>query len=342
MSLINKDVFNKSLARLEQMTVNKSQLFHTGSDSQPGSWAGTTPEQESDESANTVDENGTDYASVKKSLEAKVSKGGKLTDAENAIVKGENPLKFIADKISKGLQLTKAESWAVKGGMGMFGAGAKAPVMKATSEDIQDEVSEAGDEAGKNRAFSKIDKSLPAQVKANETLRKSIEMSPFLYELVNAIGAALEGPTTATASVVKSLNGLVDKIAHLEKVQNDNWRLQGEFNKSLGEAVVGLGQAASATADLASQAVSAPARGPMSVVKGGRGQNGVIQKSFTGDDQGQGGLGNIEKSQLTAVLLDLHKSGHVTDNDVIKYESTGQVSDPVIAKARAYLAGNVK
>lgn len=336
MSLINKDAFNKSLAKLEQMTVNKAQLFHTSGDSQPGSWAGSNQENTVDGQADDiVDENGTDYGAVKKALAGKVAKGVKLTDAEVAISKGQNPLKLISDKIAKGQRLSNVEAWALKGGMGMFGA-AKPPVMKATSEDIQDPETEAKEgDSGEARSASRIDKSLETAVKNNEELKKSIKMSPFLLEFTKAMGSALEGTGDKVTEVVKAVTTLAAKVEHLEKAMGANWKLQGDFNKSLGEAVVGLGQAASASADVANQAATGPARGPLSVVKGGR-QGGVVEKSFGGQDQG---LGALEKSQLTGVLLDLHKSGHVTESDVIKYESTGQVSDQVIAKAKAYLAG---
>lgn len=346
MSLITKEAFAKSLARLEQMNVSKAQLFHTGSDSTPGTWAGTTPEEAGSDADGIVDENGTDAGQVSKALAAKVAKGVSLTDAETAISKGQNPLKFISAKIAKGQALTPVESWAVKGGMPMFAGGKNGlPMTKATSEDIQSgETSEATDgDAAKAKVAAKVfDKSLEAQVAKSETMSKALQVSPFLYEFAKAMGSALENTEAGVVDAVnKAVGALATRISNLEKAQNGNWDLQGQFNKSLGEAVVGLGQAATAQAEASAQVASAPARGAMSVVKGGKNSNGTIQKSFEGNSQ-PGGLGSLEKSQLSGVLLDLFKGGHVTEMDVIKFDSSGEVSPVTEAKVKSYLAGNLK
>src|SRR5690348_9682701 len=112
---VDKAKFNSALARLESMS--KGQLYHTGSDSNPGTWAGTSQE-DLNEHDDGIDANGTDYDGVKKALARKVEKSQALTPAEVAIVKGQDPRKLIAEKVSKGEALTPAETWAIKGGFG--------------------------------------------------------------------------------------------------------------------------------------------------------------------------------------------------------------------------------
>src|SRR5574339_119269 len=100
---MDKDKFNSALGRLQDMA--KSQLFHTGSDSNPGTWAGS-PQSDLNDHEDGIDENGTDYNGVKKALAMKVEKCLALTPAEVMIIKGQDPRKVIAEKISKGQKLT--------------------------------------------------------------------------------------------------------------------------------------------------------------------------------------------------------------------------------------------
>jgi len=113
MSQINRDEFHAALCRLEGLA--NSQLYHTPSDSNPGTWAGTG-QTDQDEHSDSIDDNGTDYSGVKKALANKVAKSKALTPGEVAIVKGEDPRQLIANKIAKGGKLTQAESWAIKKG----------------------------------------------------------------------------------------------------------------------------------------------------------------------------------------------------------------------------------
>jgi hypothetical protein len=105
MSTMNRGEFQAALGRLDALS--KGQLYHTPSDSNPGTWAGSGQEDQN-EHEDGIDENGTDYNGVKKSLANKVAKSLALTPAEVAIASGNKAAcrKSIGEKIAKGAKLT--------------------------------------------------------------------------------------------------------------------------------------------------------------------------------------------------------------------------------------------
>lgn len=367
MAGIPKEQFLKSLQRLENMAraqqVTKSQLFHTGSDSQPGTWAGSAPSDE-DENTSLIDINGTDYDGVKKSLAAKVSKSKALTQAEVALVKGFNPLTLIASKVATGGKLTKAEKWAINGGrkivksLPIFKSENEKPHDAGTPGDEKDAATVPGTNAGQELPSGELEgdaakgmppfmkdddkddddakKSLQKAVETSETLQKGIEMSPFLYEFLRAMDTALEGTEARVQKgLAKSLAPVVAKIAALETNWAKSYSEIGEFNKSLAEAVLGIGQQLAGQAEVVSQVIQTPAHAPKSQLRSVPSGVQVLNKSF-----GPGGLDTSDnaftKSQITNIMTDMVKSNQLSAIEVVKYETTGEISPSVQQRVTAY------
>lgn len=331
MTTVPKDDFNKSLARLESLV--KAQLHHTEQSSRTGGWAGSK-EQGQDEHKDGIEENGTDYNGVKKSLAAKLAKGGNLTDAEIAIIKGENPRAAIADKISKGETLTPAEGWALKSNM-YIEKGADKPGKAGTPGECKDASSVPDTHGGENEDDEiehDAKKSLDGEVQKSQTLQQGIEMSPFLFEFTRAMSEALSGTEARVAkSVAAAMAPLMQRVEALEKSHAASVSDQMEFNKSLADGVVAIGHQVEGTAKLADQAASAPARAPMSQLRSVPAGVQPIQKSFEGGPQ-------LTKSQITETLCDMVKAKEIAGLEVVKFESTGQINpqlyQQVLAKSQ--------
>lgn len=359
MASIPKNDFQAALGRLESMAKAQppSQLYHTPADSDPGSWAGTQTRQEIDENTDGIDDNGTDYAGVKKALAGKVAKSKALTPAEVAIVRGQNPMALIGAKISKGQKLTAAESWAVKKGF---------PFEKEDDKDKKDEAEKAakglrkGEEPGKAGAPGEADdansvpethagqdeddeiesdakKSLDRSIANTDHLRKGLNMSPILVEFARAMGEALKGTEARTAqyvskSLISTLTPVFDRITALEKGLERFSGEQGDFNKSFAETIVGIGQHVAGSSEIVEQAARQPAGGPRSVTRAGV---TPIAKSFAGPGGLDTSEGSLAKAQIIDRMANLVEKGKLSSLDVVKYEMTGEISPQVQAMVLA-------
>lgn len=335
MSTMKKSTFTDSLQRLESLAKGsgQTQLFATPNDSDPGTWAGTSSEDVDDHTSN-IDENGTDYNAVKKALAAKVAASKALTKAEVAIVKGQDPRALIAEKITKGEKLTQAEAWAIKGGVSTFAKASTKP----------SEAPASGTEAGANKApetnvgantddeiEDDAKKSLAKSITEQPDLQQGIEVSPFLAEFAKAMDAGLTGVEARTSQrVVKAFNDTVGavttRLQGLEKALTD----QAEFNKGLAEAIVSLGEHLAGQTQVNAEALSLPAGPPKSQVN-------VVQKSFAGGMDT--GLDSLTKSQLVNTMADLVVKGRLNQLDVVKFESTGEISPHTVQLVKSHLSG---
>lgn len=338
MGIKNED-FQKSLKKLEDLA--KSQLFHTGSDSNPGEWAGSKSEDQ-DAFGDMIDENGTDYSGVKKALAAK-SKATELTPAEKAIAKGQNPLSFIADKVAKGLELTKAEKWALKGGYATVKGLSKSdekPGEAGTPGEAKDPSSVPDTHAGADddeAPEAQAKKSLSEIATESEAIKGGIELSPFLAEFVNAMDLSLRNATSEVkTSVAKALAPVVARVEALEKSYAKSVADSVEFNKALAESIVGLGAHVQSTSQLTAEIASGPARAPKSQLRNiPTAQNvQVVQKSFGAESNDQ-----MLKSDVITVMCELVKSNQLSSIDLIKYESTDEMSAQTRSKVLAALSG---
>ena len=253
--------------------------------------------------------------------------------------------------MAKGLALTPAESWAAAGG---FDVAKGAYVSKASTkpvdgapmsgeDDDANSVPEtnAGGKEGEVEADAK--KAFNDTVNSSLELSKGLELSPFLYELTNAIGHALGG---SEGRIVKSLEaalgGIARRVDSLEKSQKAVAGAQDEFYKSLATAVVGIGENVSATADATAYQSQLPVGAPKSQMRqapAGQQSNGgvnVMSKSYGGP----GGLEmNMSKSVISDALVDLCKSNEISATEVIRFESTDILSPQTRSKVEALVAG---
>ena len=359
MSSIKKSDFHAALNRLESMTKSgATQLFHTSSDSAPGQHAGTSTSDYQDEHNDGIDENGTDYDGVKKSLAAKVEKSQALTPAEVAIIKGQDPRPAIAQKVASGASLTPAESWVVKGGydkmkkMGMMhddememaskGGDKPGPAMSPGEQDAANKVPDT--HAGENEQDEiehDAKKSFNGAVAQSANLSKGIEMSPILAEFARAMGEGLAGVSSEVRSTVaKSLGPVVERVAALEATVSKSINEQAQYNAAFAETVVGIGQHVAGQAEVQAQQATLPAAAPKSQLRSVAGGQGVqaVSKSF-----GPGGLdtgaGSLAKSQITGALVDLVKANKIDSLDVVKFEATGEISPQLEQMALNHING---
>lgn len=340
MATVKKDDFKKSLDRLQDMAKG-SQLHHTGADSSQSEWSGGKTEEQ-DDTGSSISANGTDYEGVRKSLASKIRKSLALTPAEVAIADGRNPMPAIQAKMAKGQALTPAETWAIKGGFDLStntfakGSTKPAPAGKSGEADDADSVPEsnAGGKEGEIEGDAK--KSFSGAIANSPELQKGLELSPFLYEMTQAIGAALAGSESRVVkSLAATLGGLVERVATLEKSQSAANGAQEDFNKSLAEAVVGIGEAIGATVDATAAQAHYPVGAPKSQMREAQGGQGVsvVNKSYSGP----GGLEmNINKSQISDALVELVKSNKVQPLEAIRFESDGKLLPATRVKIEEY------
>lgn len=208
--------------------------------------------------------------------------------------------KSIMEKVAKGIPLNAQELSLLKGDMEK-GCG---PMSKNGEEDEKEE---------KEKFSRELGKSLDGAVKESETLQKGIEVSEFLSEFTKAFGSGLEGVEARTTSrlheVAKSLMEVFNQFA--EK--------QGEFNKSLADAVVNIGHGLSSNIQQVAAVAEAPAGPPKSQMVPQRSGQGYIQKSFDGPAGAEG----ISKSMVLDRMVDMVEKGKLSSVEVVKYESTG-------------------
>jgi len=330
MSNLKKNSFQKSLERLQGMALEKSQLHHTASDSNPGAWAGGTQEDLDESSGGkdvNIDDAGTDYNGVRKSLAAKVEKSQALTPAEVLIAKGQNPQGLIKGKIDNAISLTPAEKWAYKSQFTGISKASTKPVEGAPMSGEDDSASSAPKTNAGANTDDEIEpdakKSFDSVVDSSIEIQKGLEISPFLYELTRAFGSSassLEDAVKSLGSLVKSLSY---ELAEVKKSVAANNAHQDEFNKSLATAVVGIGEAVSATADATAAQAHMPVSAPKSQMRQGDVQ--VLAKSQDASEP------ELSKSQVSDIMFDLVKSGELNHMEVLKFETSGQI-DPKVKR----------
>jgi len=163
-----------------------------------------------------------------------------------------------------------------------------------------------------------VAKSLSDLAKGNPTLEAGFEMTDFLKEMVDTIS---KSQSNLEARIARHVDARIGSLVTM--------------NKSLGDALAGVGDATVYTANKISQFENGPARGVKSVVQAAE---PVSKGGFGG---GQTGLEGLSKSQIADCLANLmmSKSYNVTAQDVLKFESTGNLTpalrDAVVASRRA-------
>jgi len=308
MKKIPQDKFFKSLEKLGTMAglsteeMKKSQIC-TGPNSEVTSWPGGEVEKYSEkwEDGNT---NGTDYSNSKAMKKArediaeKVMKGEALTPQEVSLVKSD---------------YEKAMPAAAK----LPGVGA--PTMKGKDADEDDEGGDKdlpffamqGKKGKKDEKEDKKDdkddmgKSMQAAFESSDTLNEGIDVSPFLAEFAKSFAYGLQGIEARLGRYInETIKKSIDEFAET----------QGEFNKSLAEAVVNIGHGINGAIEQTEAMVQAPARGPKSM---------MVDNSIS---KGGNNVDQLSKSQILDHMCDLVEKGQINSMEVIKFESTNTMS----------------
>lgn len=313
---ISKESFYKSLTKLEALAgvgasqaptdeMNKSQIC-TGPNSERREWAGSEWENVPGDGpgADKIKADGTDYneRGVRKSIQEKVAKGIPLNASELALLKSD---------------LEKAEK----------------EDEKENEKEIELKLGKAQDDDDKEKYAREMNKSFEGAVQENETLQKGIEVSLFLSELSKAFAAGLDGiENRLNANLQQVGQALYDSLTGFASEQ-------GEFNKSLAEAVTNIGHGVAGSLEQVEQVAQLPMGPPRSqslqVVKGG--QQGYVQKSFAGQLAGE----PLSKAFVAETLADMLEKGEpgVSPIEVIKYDTTGELSPHLQQRVMARVQG---
>jgi hypothetical protein len=217
-----------------------------------------------------------------------------------------------------------------------------------------------------------LDKSFQQAAQESETLRQGVEVSEFLSELAKAVGAGFEGLEARTNARIEALGQ-----AMLGTQQEFAGR-QGEFNKSLADAVVNIGRGFTSVSSQVEQVAQMPVAPPrsqmvaqpqpqqqqMAKAFGGALGGGIAQQpqqpmtqfppGYTpsgpqpmfaqrfGPQDGQqmlpGTVGRPDPMVLNQ-MTELAKSGSISGLEVIKYETTGDINPALMQQIQNRMSG---
>lgn len=270
-----------------------TQIFHTASNSDPGSWAGSVQRDVPENGAtDSIDENGTDYnnqGQMVKGIMEKVAKGQPLTANEFSILKGFMP--FGKDKGEDKDDKKDAKK-------------AKPDDKDLEKGDLSIEHDDDDDDA----PMEKTKKSITEQVASNADVADGFEVTDFLKSWSQALTKSLDSRFNRLENGLQAVNTRVEAAEGL--------------SKSIGAALGGVGQTVVATAQRIAQIEEAPARGPKSATALNKSQNAggddLISKAINGDYHA--------RAAIADQLSDLVVKGLATANDVVLFDSTGQLS----------------
>lgn len=302
---VTRHDFFKSLERLEALAggqpddMRKSQIVQ-GGNSEVSSWPGGEKEEIGDNWDDSIGEDGTDYKaqSVRKSIAEKVMKGIPLTPEEVTILKGD--MERLGGKDERGREEEEEEK--------------EEPRRRRRGPPPREEEEEEKEEG---KLFGK---SFTDVLSENETVQKGVEVSDFLAEFAKSFG---QGVGYLEERITQNVVGHV--LGALQQFAGE----QGEFNKSLAEAVVNIGHGLAGYIQQDAARSEEPAGPPKSQLRQGSGQVQVLQKS-----QGGSAFEGMSKAQVLDSMTNLVEKGGLNPLEVVKYESTGEMSPGVEQKLR--------
>lgn len=284
-----------------------TQLFHTASNSDPGSWAGSSWRGEGWE--DSIEANGTDMGAVRKL--------GKSIASE------------IMSKLSKGTPLSARETnFVSKGGMNFLSDDKKDDkAEKAFPPKKDEDVEKAGhsDEAEDKKLVremvkpdavkkSDVAKSLLDHAVENEEVSKGFEVAEFLAGWAQVMHKSLQSMEARVTDRVLSAIAKSDADA-------------GAVSKSMAGALASLGEVLAAQQQRLDQIEAAPARAAKSTTSVQK--SGVVPSPVEG---GGNGLEGMSKSMIAERLLDLVKKSEATPQDVLKFDGSGYLSPELARK----------
>jgi len=215
-------------------------------------------------------------------------------------------MKSIMDKLAKGHALTPEEFSLVK-------------AMSDKEEDVEKAKPFAGKESPKEEAdeekMMRVDKSLSDFATEDTQVSKGLEVSEFLAGFASVIE--------------KSLQTLEERVVTRISAQANNTGSEtAEFEKSLAGALAGLGETLAAVVQRVDQVEGQAAHAPRSV-------QGVqpISKGFEGPSANE----PLNKALVGNALVQLVQDNKAAVTDVIKFESTGEISPQLETTVRGML-----
>ena len=319
---ITQEDFFKSLERLEalangsdQEQIDKSQIC-TGPNSEVSNWAGSSKKEIGNTWTDAITGGGTDYnggaaklKKARKEIARKIKKGAPLDPNEVALLKSDYEAKAMGQPP---MGFKKADDQGQTALAGLFG--------KKDEKDEKEEKKDDKDEKKKppfppkddeDEDEGKFGKSMEEAVSENETLRKGIEVSEFLSEFAKSFAVGLQGlETRVTNNVIGQVVGALNEFAGS----------QANFNKSLADAIVNIGHGITGTISQAEQVAQAPVGPPKSQLRA------VQQQGVQVLQKGQQHGNELSKAQILDRMSDLVEKGKLNSLEVIKYESTNQMS----------------
>ncbi len=287
----------KGLARLERLAKSQVTGKLPGNNEPKGSWAyGEEPTEVSDEDSDVSGDSGED------------ERAGKKSDTD---------YKPKSSPVRKAMDRDDDENDGGGGDDDDEGEGDDDPFADddGPGEDGKDE---GGDK--KPAEDKDTEKSFAARVRASKHIRSGVEVSPFLRDTVTSINKSFRDLERRTRRFVR------------QEIHRGFARQQA-FNKSLSEALSGLGAVAIEQSDLIKAISAQPARGPKSQTHAVR----PVQKSFDGgEDQITLPDGStapqLERGVILQRLLNGVAKNLIGAGEVVKFETTGIVS-PALYKS---------
>lgn len=279
-----------------------TQVYHTPANSDPGTWAGTGQRRSpEDGTTDGIDEDGTDY------------------NAGSAEM-----VKSVLEKAAAGLPLDPIEKAVLaefaKGG-GMFtnfaGTGKKGGYENDKDKEKVEKAKAKDDDDDDDKEDYKFGKSLAESASEHEDVASGLEVSSFLHGWTEVQSDTLKGVET-----------------RLTKALSESHSEQREFNVELAKSISGLAEVLTIEAQRIEQLESTPARAPKSAVSAS-----AVEKSF-----GAGGVvapegEDLTKSQVLDTMVDMVEHSELSATEVIKFESSGQLTPDLDSKVRAYRTG---
>lgn len=217
-------------------------------------------------------------------------------------------LKAAISKMKKGTPLSAEEFDLVVKATKKAG---RFPPVGDESEDEGNGPDKLSKEKGSEPAFKA--KKAKDEDEDEDPVEKGLEVSEFLSRWNDRIVKSLEGLEARICSYVDQ------RISAMQSEMD-------EMNKGIANGIISIGQVAALTGQRVDQMEAAAARAPRAVTG-----VDVIEKSVTSQDGGR-----LSKQETISRLEDMLVKGLVDGHDIIKYETTGQISPDLLARVQNY------
>lgn len=219
--------------------------------------------------------------------------------------------KAIAIKLAKGEAFNEIEQAFVDAG-GLSKGGF--PFDKKDDDKKDDDAEKAVDEDEKD-----MNKSFNDLASENEDMQKGFEVSDYLSAQANVLNKSLD---CMEARIVDRVAGMIGSLSASSE----------EFNVGMSKALVRMAESQVAQGQRIDHVEQTPARGPKST-QGAQ----VVEKSFGGPETAQ--ATQPDPQVIQSALESLMMKGQVKGLDVIKHESTGEISPQNMQLVKSLVSG---